>query len=285
MRSTTTAPARATWPAAASPGGLPPDCLYQPLRWQKPRLVDMPDLFGDEMTDLRITEIFEVMEQAASHIFLVLTAHHERMRAFVTARHDKHEQYARDFEAHEIQARRTCPAAVWARHRADNPPPNIWFGVSAEDQPQAVIRVHALLSIPRAAAAVRWVSAVPRRGRIDLRNLQVRGNVLIDALCGDVKTAAGEIYAASPGSVQWVTCGGGPAAEPTHPDWVRSLRDQCVAAGTPFLFTSWHDRTSRPEGNGHGSLSSAGTGRRGGRLLDGRTWDQYPPFIPAVAPS
>lgn len=310
-----TKPAEATWALDPSPGYLPPDRLYQPLRWQSPRLVSMPDLFRQDMPDLLISQVFDVMEQATSHTFLVLTANHERMRAFVTVRHQHREQYAQAFETNPIPARRTCPAAAHARRRADNPPPNIWLGVSAGDQGQAAPRVHSLLSIPPAAAAVRWVSASPPHGAIDLRNLQVRSNTLIDALCGDVKTADGEIYAACPSSVHWVTAAGGtgPDAQPVHPDWIRSLRDQCAATGTPFLFRrwgAWVPRMSHPEGE-HGpgdtfinpdgtagrvwfdhhlgratrhsgpwgeqsAIVSRISGKRARRDLDGRTWDEYP---------
>jgi protein gp37 len=60
----------------------------------------------------------------------------------------------------------------------------------------------------------------------------------------------------------WVIVGGesGPGARPMHPDWARSLRDQCVAAGVPFFFKQWGGRTPKA----------------GGRELDGRTWDEMP---------
>ena len=66
--------------------------------------------------------------------------------------------------------------------------------------------------------------------------------------------------------VDWVICGGesGPGARPMHPDWARSLRDQCVSAAVPFHFKQWGGRTPKS----------------GGRELDGRTWDEFP----AVAP-
>jgi len=114
------------------------------------------------------------------------------------------------------------------------PLPNVWLGTSVEDQKWADIRIPKLLDAP---AAVRFLSCEPLLGPVDLR-----------------------IY---PGSwVDWVIVGGesGPGARPMHPDWARSLRDQCVAAEVPFFFKQWGGRIPKA----------------GGRELDGRTWDAMP---------
>src|SRR2546426_12350586 len=71
--------------------------------------------------------------------------------------------------------------------------------------------------------------------------------------------------------IHWVITGGesGPVHRPMDPDWVREIRDQCLAAGVPFFFKQWGGRT-------HAA---------GGRLLDGRTWDQMPaPLAPSLSP-
>jgi protein gp37 len=62
--------------------------------------------------------------------------------------------------------------------------------------------------------------------------------------------------------IGWVIVGGesGATRRPLHPDWVRALRDQATAAGVPFLFKQWGGRTPKA----------------GGRMLDGRTWDEFP---------
>jgi protein gp37 len=64
--------------------------------------------------------------------------------------------------------------------------------------------------------------------------------------------------------VHWVICGGesGPERRPLSPEWARLIRDRCVAMGVPFFFKQWGGRTSKS----------------GGRTLDGRTWDEIPPF-------
>jgi len=74
--------------------------------------------------------------------------------------------------------------------------------------------------------------------------------------------------------IDWVVCGGesGPGARPMHPDWARSVRDQCVAAGVPFFFKQWGEWAP------FGDLNAMRrTGKKAaGRLLDGREWNEYP---------
>jgi protein gp37 len=104
------------------------------------------------------------------------------------------------------------------------PLPNVWLGVSVEDQQWADIRIPALLATP---AAVRWISAEPLLGPVDL----------VQSINQDPLAA----YHFRPGGLDWVVVGGesGPGARPMHPDWARRLRDQCAAAGVPFLFKQW----------------------------------------------
>lgn len=271
-----------------------PERLDWPLRWRKPRKIfvcSMSDLFHEAVPDLFIEQVFDVMEQAPRHTFQVLTKRHARMRSFVQAREKRNQEYAAKFDDCPTEAMRNSPAAQWARQRAVTPPANIWLGVSAEDQHWAEIRVHALLSTP---AAVRWVSAEPLLGPIDLRNLRARNGALIDALCGDVKSPAGEIYAACPGSVTWVVAGGesGARARPMHPDWARSLRDQCQAARIPYLFKQWGSHrwiagSKWDEATqcwvDHGIVPQRVSKKLAGRELDGRTWDEYPGVIHGAA--
>jgi protein gp37 len=120
------------------------------------------------------------------------------------------------------------------------PLPNVWLGVSVESQQWAETRVHALLCTP---AAVRWLSCEPLLGPVSL-----------------------DSYV---GLLDWVVVGGesGPGARPMHPHWALSLRDQCVAAEVPFFFKQWGEWA--PNGERQGK-------KRAGRVLDGRTWDEYP---------
>lgn len=283
---------------------LLPERLEQPLRWRKPRKIfvnSLADLFHDEVPDEFIARVFAMMAVADWHIFQMLTKRHGRMRSLLTS-----ESFRSLYEAacDRLTADLRWESPKWADHLdsrplAPWPLPNLWLGVSAEDQHWAAIRVHALLATP---AAVRWVSAEPLLGPVDLRNLRVRPNTFIDALCGDVKTGGGEIYAACPGSVSWVVAGGesGPRARPMSPLWARSLRDQCASASVPFWFKqrgAWTWETSvydEPEwyvcsadgrvGSENDAIADGGTWtgvwrvgvKAAGRGLDGETWSEFP---------
>ena len=111
------------------------------------------------------------------------------------------------------------------------PLPNVWLGVSIEND-KYTFRADHLRDIP---AAVHFLSLEPLLGPVPSLDLD---------------------------GIDWVIVGGesGPKARPMHPDWVRDIRDRCVAAGVPFLLKGWGGRTPTA----------------GGRELDGRTWDQYP---------
>ncbi len=111
------------------------------------------------------------------------------------------------------------------------PPINVWIGTTVEDQERADERIPALLKIP---AVVRFLSCEPLLGPVDLK--------LDFDLISDIATAN-----PNPTRIHWVICGGesGKDARPMHPDWARSLRDQCAAAGVPFLFKQWGEWTQR----------------------------------------
>lgn len=101
-------------------------------------------------------------------------------------------------------------------------PPNVWLGTSVEDQATANERIPHLLKIP---ATVRFLSCEPLLGPVDIVRF------LPNTFTG---------FPRGP-KVDWVIVGGesGPRARPMHPDWVRSIRDQCTAAGVPFFFKQW----------------------------------------------
>jgi len=127
-------------------------------------------------------------------------------------------------------------------------PSNLWIGTSVEDQKTADERIPHLLKIP---AAVRFLSCEPLLGPVDLSDItQSDCNTGFDPLTG-------RMWGGIPGGedhfpdqrIHWVICGGesGPHARPMHPDWARSLRDQCQAAGVPFLFKQWGEYHPRLE--------------------------------------
>lgn len=114
------------------------------------------------------------------------------------------------------------------------PLPNVWLGVSAEDQKRADERIPELLATP---AAVRFVSAEPLLGPIAFREISPNGIQSIDALSGLSRTPDCDFRA----KLDWIIVGGesGAGARPMHPDWPRQIRNQCVAAGTAFFFKQW----------------------------------------------
>lgn len=192
--------------------------LYEPLGWRRPRRVfvnSMSDLFHESLPDECIDRVFAVMALAPQHTFQVLTKRHERMREYMSG-----DRYGVVNAAVEIVSdARGDVAGLVQRENMDAtglwPLPNVWLGMSVEDQPTADERMPVLSATP---AAVRYVSAEPLLGPVDLRPWLV----------------------ATP-RLDWVIVGGesGPGARPMHPDWVRSLRDQCAEAGVPFFFKQW----------------------------------------------
>jgi hypothetical protein len=120
------------------------------------------------------------------------------------------------------------------------PLPNVWLGVSVEDQAAADERVPDLLAT---SAAVRWLSCEPLLGPVDLKRISTfafRGAEVLDALTGTLEGMFGDPCGRLP-ALDWIVVGGesGHGARPMHPDWARSLRDQCAAAGVPFHFKQW----------------------------------------------
>ena len=152
--------------------------------------------------------------------------------------------------------------------------PNVWLGTSVEDQQRADERIPNLLQIP---AAVRFLSMEPLLGPVDLSRLTYRGERL-----NPLDTANDQ----SAPHIDWIICGGesGPNARPIHPAWARSIRDQCQAAGVPFFFKQWGEwvewdgsQSPSPSWRMPDTPPMVRVGKKAaGRLLDGRTWDEFP---------
>lgn len=173
-------------------------------------------------------------------------------------------------------------------YAADWPLPNVWLGTSVENQAAADERIPHLLKAP---ARVRFLSCEPLLGAVDLTSYGVGTNQpWHDWLNGIVERPG--LYRRPGEKVDWVIVGGesGPNARPMHPDWARSLRDQCQAAGVAFFMKQWGEfapvhelRASEPGIAGklwHNFDPDTAVCRVGkkdaGRLLDGRTWDELP---------
>ena len=160
------------------------------------------------------------------------------------------------------------------------PLPNLWPGVSVEDQ-ERIGRIGDLLQMP---ASQRWACFEPLLGPVRPDAVPV-GEGYVDALLGGCYRLDGRgrrvaISGTEWRPLDWVVGGGeiGPGARPSDSDWVRALRDGCVAAGLPFLFKQWGEWAPAPDdGFGHRMVH---IGRRAaGRLVDGRSWDELPPAL------
>lgn len=273
--------------------------LDQPLRWTKPRKIFVcahGDLFHDGVEMHWLDQIFAVMALCPQHVFQILTKRPEWMQLYVSGFGD----------AEHGPAWRTRGRVQQAMYQFDPdaglpawPLPNVWLGVSVEDQARADERIPVLLDTP---AAVRWISAEPLLGPVDLQHIEVEapGRTFRNALTGAGlgRTDGPFVPLADLESrLDWVVVGGesGPGARPMHPDWARPLRDQCAAAGTPFLFKQWGDYLPQDQTDASGlewavghsdprnhdwepqGFASIRIGKKAaGRLLDGVQHDGYP---------
>lgn len=240
---------------------LAPDhILTQPLRWSRPRKIfvnSMSDLFHESVPDEWIDRIFAFMALAPQHTFQVLTKRSARMREYMSnpnrswiiAREFLRMWGAQQFFGKHVITDDNYPLMDG---RPDDHPllrawplPNVWLGVSVEDQARADERIPDLLATP---AAVRWLSMEPLLGPVDLVHIRCDETYSPDsdphndlnALTGNVTNLAVS-YSERRERLDWIVVGGesGPKSRPMHPDWARSIRDQCAAAGVPFLFKQW----------------------------------------------
>lgn len=266
---------------------LHPDRLDKPLHWRRPRMVfvnSLSDLFHKDVPFDFVDRVFAVMALCPQHTFQILTKRPERMAEYFSSRtavmnlhwlvgpgistHDEVEEWCRQngITRKERERRRHISHYHYYPGECRVPPwplPHVWLGTSVEDQKRADERIQHLRRCP---AAVRFLSCEPLLGPLTLD---------LDG-------------------IQWVIAGGesGPNARPTHPDWIRSLRDQCTEAGVPFFFKQWGEwvpsdqypaeldgvrlsrfprRTLEP---GHQHVFRVGK-KRAGRLLDGEEWSEF----------
>lgn len=234
---------------------LLPERLEQPLRWRKPRRVfanSMSDLFHEAVRFEYVAAVFAVMGAASQHTFQLLTKRPERMVEFfawLDAKAGVGQGEGRDDDLLRLQFLASSAKAYAISTPIDPywPLPNVWLGVSVEDQATADERVPWLLRCP---AAVRWLSMEPLLGPVDVgRYMGVRhedewtaDGVAITNPDQSLADAAGvPFHDPWVAGVDWVVVGGesGDTARPMHPQWVRDIRDQCADAGTPFFFKQW----------------------------------------------
>jgi protein gp37 len=212
--------------------------LNKPLGWKKPCMI-----FVDSMSDL----FHEAVD--ALYIGRVLN---------VMAKADWH-----TFQVLTKRPQRMMEVVnlYCETFRGGKPLPNVWFITSVENQKAADERIPFLV---RTNAVVRGLSCEPLLGRVDLK--------LMDPVWTSNDP---EDWRPRCDFIDWVICGGesGPQARAMHPDWARFLRDQCVSL-VPFFFKQWGEYlpVGGPE---HYAFEKMGK-KKAGRVLDGRTWDEFP---------
>lgn len=292
------------------------DRLTLPAKWKEPSMVfvnSMSDLFHENVPFDFINKVFAVMALCPQHTFQILTKRAERMAEYFKQLDQKEIDDAAEIivceDPHLFHEVEKIPNKVGGGIHITNellphlkqaswfwdytvtefgsekaliyenefPLSNVWLGVSVEDQKAADERIPFLLQVP---AAIRFLSCEPLLGEVNLN--------LSERWC--IQTSDAHDCTLKSDLLHWVIVGGesGPKSRPMHPDWARSLRDQCKAAGVAFFFKQWgeyspaHDLqctvfrgkkwvTFDPDT----SVVRMGK-KKAGRMLDGCIHSQYP---------
>lgn len=212
--------------------GFNEKALVKPLHWKRPRRIfvnSMSDLFHEGVPDEWIDQIFAVMALMPQHTYQILTKRPERMREYLTQFNLSCNiiRAADKLWLGEMGNEYISDGRQRSYYGMFKPLPNVWLGVSVENNDQRW-RLDYLAEIP---AAKYFVSAEPLLGNLDLFEY------LADRELDEI------------GGLDWVVVGGesGPRARPMHPDWARSLRDQCIASNTPFFFKQMSKKADIPD--------------------------------------
>ena len=247
-----------------------PERLEDPLHWKKPRLIfvnSMSDLFHESIPASFVVNCFEVMSEAKQHTFQILTKRPDRIGPVLFGEPGKFYLGGGDYLS------------------------NVLIGVSVENQDTADERVPKLLSCGWVGRF--FVSYEPGLGPVEFTQGR-KWLQKIRVMSPDPDQLTPYVR---PG-LDWVIAGGesGPAARPSHPDWFRSVRDQCQAAGVPFFFKQWGEWQPWRDARGFVNKLPVARVQRGdtpanviewldmvrvgkkqaGRLLDGREWNEFP---------
>ncbi len=208
--------------------------FYAPLKkWKEGVRIftcSWSDFFIEEADNFWRPDAWKVIRQTPQHIYMILTKRPERMMNGAS-----------------------IARLPWSRN--ETPWPNVWLGVSAENQATADERIPILLNTP---AALRFVSLEPLLGPINLRPLPD----FSDKGDGPAWLGRDDGSAAHRRGLDWVIAGGesGPEARPIDPVHVRAIRDHCVELDVPFFFKQWSDPGLQEKGI----------------LLDDKEWSQIP---------
>jgi len=262
---------------------LHPEMLAEPLKWRKPQRVfvnSMSDLFHESLTNAEIMRVWLVMARCPQHTFQILTKRPKRAADWLKLWGDV-EDYDEDVRLArgpaEVRARHTrgralmfadvlegmgepppgaaFPTYDWAEGPRWLPAilPNVYLGVSAEDQDTYNARVPVL--VHQCPAALHWVSLEPQIGPIKLRG-------------------TGHIH------LGWVVQGGesGDGARPFDIDWAHSMRDECAESGIPYFLKQLGgnhfaaQKVQWVEGHKEGSLDAVFFSKTGKRSELATVW-------------
>lgn len=236
--------------------------LLAPLSWKKPRKVfvnSMSDLFHEKVTDEMIDKAFAVMALTPQLTYQILTKRPERMREYLIGSNLVGDGEGRAWRVEQAM----CEFNNWQSVNGESPEwplPNVWLGVSVEDQKTADERIPLLLQTP---AAVRWISAEPLLSAVDFEHFimcdgeNVDGEFLekngwaYDSWSGGFmgpNTHRDSCYAPEPG-IHWIVVGGesGPNARPFDIQWARDIIAQCKAADVPVFVKQLGAKPYEPE--------------------------------------
>lgn len=213
------------------------DRLAWPMRWREPRRIFVPshgDIFHEDVPDKFLDKIFGVMALCHRHTFQVLTKRAERMRAYLAAIAEDYDEYSLFRWADA--AGRLCQdgdAAFSSIMNAGWPLPNVWLGVSVEDQQRADARIPHLLATP---ANKRFLSCEPLLGPLDLRGYLVGHEENGVDLTREPGSKVGACVGWTP-PLDWVIAGGesGQRARPMVLGWAYGLLQQCKGADVAFF--------------------------------------------------
>lgn len=239
------------------PAGIPrfngvlrwvPEVLTTAIHAKRSRVYfvcDMSDLFHARVEQAWIDQVFATMALCRHHLFLLLTKRPERMKSYLTDP-ETPRRVAVQIDVLGGMSDRAAglldrlpdttdvsgdkPSSWW-------PLSNVWTGATVEDQAAANERIPHLLATP---AAVRFLSMEPLLGPVNLSAIDISGDEEILPLGAAWLDRLEEGETEGP-RLDWVITGGesGPNARPSHPDWFRSIRDQCAKARVPHLFKQW----------------------------------------------
>jgi len=210
------------------------NALATPLHWHKPRRVflgSMTDWMFSGIPSRRRLEMLAVMALTPRHRYLTLTKRHLNLRPVLETigDHDPANLLAEaayritSNDEAECQVANAVNNLLAPEHNVGWPLRNLALGVTVCNQAEADEKIPLLLATP---AAIRWVSVEPMLGPVDLTAIKAHA----------ANHCANALHA-----LDWVVAGGesGHGARPVHPDWLRSLRDQCASADVPFFFKQW----------------------------------------------